>query len=385
MLRKNRYRLALTLLVLAGVTIWMLHRGRQAGAGLPPLHTVEVDRGDISQRIVAHGRLQPVQMITVGSQVSGMVQEIDVDFNSLVRQGQVIARLDPSTFEAEVRSAEAQYEASVAGLDLARLQWDRVQTLRENRVVPLADVDQARANLRQAEAQLQVRGHALDRAQRELDRCIIRSPTDGIVIARNIDVGQTVAASLTSPNLFTIAADLSRMQIHANVSEADIGSVREGMPVRFLVDAHRERTFHGELIQVRNAPRMESNVVHYETIIAVDNEERLLKPGMTAEVSIITDEVTDAVRVRNAALRARLPDELRPPDPEPVDGAGGRVVVMQDGQLTSRAVRTGLTDGFHTQIVSGLDPGETLVIGLLPRTDNDSGGRSLLRGTQAQF
>ena len=385
MLRKRKTGIIVTVLVVAVSAVWMFSRAGQAGAGLPPLHIVEVDHGDISQRVVAHGRLQPVQTVTVGSQVSGMIEEITVDFNSPVRQGQIIARIDQSTFEAEVRSAEAQYEATVASLDLARLQWDRILTLRENQVVPLADVDQARSNLRQAEAQLQVRRHALDRARRELERCTIRSPVDGIVISRNADVGQTVAASLTSPDLFMLATDLVTMQIHANVSEADIGKVREGMPVRFLVDAYRGRTFHGTLVQVRNAPRMESNVVHYETIISVDNRERLLKPGMTAEVSIITDEVTGAVRVRNAALRARLPDALRPQEPEPVAGFNGRVVVLEEGQLIARAVRTGLTDGYYTQIVEGVEPGETLVVGLLPRTGDDGGTRSLLRGSQAQY
>lgn len=281
-----------------------------------------VDRGDVAQRIVAHGSLQPVQTVTVGSQVSGILEEIHVDFNSRVERGQVLARIDPSTFEAAVRSAEAELEASEASLELARLQWQRIQTLRENRIVPASEVDQATANLRGAEAQLTVRRHALERAQRELDRCTIYSPTDGMVISRNVDVGQTVAASLSAPELFQIATDLSSMRIHAMVSEADIGTVEEGQTVRFNVDAHRGRPFEGEVIQVRNAPMMESNVVHYETIIAVDNRDGLLKPGMTAEVAIITAEAPDALRVRNTALRARLPDAY---DPESMELAQAKI------------------------------------------------------------
>lgn len=381
----RRTGIILILLLLGAVAVWGLGRAGSAGQALPALHTVEVDRGDVSQRIVAHGRILPVQTVTVGSQVSGIVEELNADFNSPVRRGEIIARIDPSTFEAEVRSAEAQYEAAQASLELAQIQWERVQTLRENRIVPLAELDQARASLRQAEAQLAVRRHTLDRAMRELERCIIRSPTDGIVISRNVDVGQTVAASLTAPNLFEIATDLAAMRIHANVSEADIGRVHEGLPVRFTVDAYRGRAFTGELIQVRNAPRTESNVVHYETIIAVDNQELLLKPGMTAEVAIITAEVTDAVRVRNSALRARLPDALLPPEPAPVDGANGRVFLLRNGELLAAAVRTGLTDGYHTEIVSGVAPGDTLVVGLLPQTADEGRGRSIFGGTQAQF
>jgi HlyD family secretion protein len=353
--------------------------------GLPPLQTVTVERGEVSQRIVAHGTLQPVQTVTVGSQVSGIIEEVHVDFNSRVERGQVIARIDPSTFEAAVRSAEAELEAAEAGLQLARVQWQRVQALRESRVVPASEVDQATANLRQAEAQLTVRRHALERAQRELDRCTIHSPTDGIVISRTADVGQTVAASLSAPELFEIATDLSSMYIHAMVSEADVGGVDEGQQVRFVVDAHRGRTFPGEVIQVRNAPIVESNVVHYETIIAVDNREGLLKPGMTAEVNIITAEVDDAVRVRNTALRARLPDQIIPPDPADLDQADGRVYVLRNGQLQAVAVRTGLSDDVHTQILSGTEPGDTLVVGLSLLAGQEEGRRSLFSGSQAQY
>jgi HlyD family secretion protein len=252
-------------------------------------------------------------------------------------------------------------------------------------VVPISEVDQATANLRQAEAQLTVRQHALERAQRELDRTTIHAPTDGIVIRRSIEVGQTVAASLSAPELFEIATDLSSMYIHAMVSEADIGTVEEGQRVRFVVDAHRGRDFHGEVLQVRNAPIIESNVVHYETIIAVDNQDGLLKPGMTAEVAIITAEVQDAVRVRNTALRARLPDALVPPEPEEARGADGRVFVVREGRLVWVPVRTGLNDDLHTEILEGVEPGEVLAVGLSLQTGGDQDQRSLFQGSQAQF
>ncbi len=352
---------------------------------LPPLNTVVAEEGSVAQRVVAQGRLRPVQKVDVGSQVSGIVERIYVDFNSEVTRGQVIAQIDPSTFEAAARAAEAELRAAEASAELARVHYERVRVLGENMIVPPADVDQARASVLQSETQLTVRQNALERAQRELDRCTIYAPTDGIVISRNIDEGQTVAASLSAPTLFEIATDLSEMRIHATVSEADVGRVVDGQLVRFQVDAHRGRTFEGTVLQVRNAPIMESNVVHYETIISVDNSEGLLKPGMTAEVSIITQEVRDVVRLRNTGLRARIPDALRPEDPEPVEGSNGQVYRLNGGQIEAVRVRTGLSDGTMTEIVSGLRAGDTLVVGLLPQADRDANRRTIFGGNQAQF
>lgn len=376
----------LSLLIVAGLGIWYFANQRASkSAALPPLHTVVVDKGEISSRIVSFGSLEPIQMITVGSQVSGIIDEIHVDFNATVRRGQVLARIDPSTFEAAVSSARAELESSQAALDLAKLQFERVQELRERQFIAPSEVEQATATLRQAEAQLEVRRQSLERAQRELDRCTIIAPTNGIVISRNVDVGQTVAASLSAPELFKLATDLRSMYIHANVSEADIGLVLDGQQVRFRVDAHRDRTFTGKVIQVRNAPLVMDNVVHYETIIAVDNSELLLKPGMTAEVNIITDEVQDAMRVRNTALRARLPDGIRPEDPEMPDGYNGRVYKMQGGTLVAIPVQTGLSDGVHTEIISGLTVSDTLAVGLslVQGGNQESGG--LFSGNRATF
>jgi HlyD family secretion protein len=385
-----RIRWAVPVLVLAAAAFWGTTRIGGEAAGLPPLNTVTAERGDVSQRVVAHGTLQPQHTVLVGSQVSGIIEEIHADFNSRVRQGQVIARIDRSTFAAAVSAAEAELAAAHANFEFATLHWRRVQELHEHQISTPSEMEQARTALHQAEAQLSVRRHALERARRELERCTILAPTDGIVISRNVDVGQTVAASLSAPVLFAIASDLDRMHIHANVSEADIGSVREGQAVRFQVDAHRGRALTGRVIQVRNAPQVVDNVVHYETIIAVANEEGLLKPGMTAEVSIVTAEVTGAIRVRNTALRARLPDAIRPPEPEGVGrsapGQGsGRVYRLADGALVAVPVRTGLSDGLYTEILDGLAPGDRLVVGLAPPERSDGDRRSLFRGNQAQY
>jgi HlyD family secretion protein len=372
-------------LAIGAVALWGTQYYNNDSDGLPPLHTVSAEYGEVSQRVIAHGSLQPIQKVTVGSEVSGTISDIYVDFNSIVERGQKLAQLEPSTFEAAVSSAEAELESAEAGLELARLHWERVQSLRERQFISPSEAEEARANLRQAESEVRVRQHSLDRAQLELNRTSIYSPTDGIVISRNVDVGQTVAASLNAPELFELATDLSRMYIHANVSEADIGRVSDGDKVIFKVDGHRERDFPGEVIQVRNAPIMEDNVVHYETIIAVENDEKLLKPGMTAEVSIITEERENVLRLRNTALRARLPDQVRPADPENVSGEETVVYLMRNGELVATTVRTGLNDGVNTEIIEGLNEGDTLAVGLRLIQDGESERRSLFSGNQAQY
>jgi len=373
------------LVLISAATWWGMSYYGSSDNGLPPLHTETVETGDVSQRVVAHGSLQPVQKVEVGSQVSGIIDELFVDFNSEVSEGEVLAQLDPSTFRAEVSSAEAELESAEAGLELAEMNYERIRDLQERQFVSRSDLDEARSSLRQAEAQVRVRNHALERAQRELDRTTITAPTNGIIISRDVDVGQTVAASLSAPILFQIAADLRQMQIHANVSEADIGRVADGQLVRFQVDAYRDREFVGEVVQVRNAPLVEDNVVHYETIIAVDNDERLLKPGMTAEVNVITDEVHNVVRVRNNALRARLPDNIRPEDPAEDEEMDGLVYIFDDGELMAKRVKTGLSDGTYTEIIAGLEEGDVLAVGLSLIGQQEEERRSLFGGSQAQY
>jgi HlyD family secretion protein len=380
---RRKLSLLIVPLVIAVAVVGLQYR-TAGDSGLPPLQVEAVDSGNVSQRVVAHGSIQPLQTVIVGSQVSGIVDQVMVDFNSTVRRGQVIARIEPSTFESAVRSAQAELESAQANLDLARHRWDRTENLLAGNYVSSSEVEEAAAMLRQADAEVRVRRHALERAQRELSRCTIISPSNGIVISRRVEVGQTVAASLNAPELFEIATDLRRMQIHANVAEADIGMVEEGQDVRFVVDAYRDREFVGTVTQVRNAAVVADNVVHYETIIAVNNDEMLLKPGMTAEVSIITAERQDVLRVRNPALRARLPDAVRPAEPAVGDG-NARVYVVRDGVLTASAVTTGLSDGVYTEILDGLQVGDTLAVGLSLRSDDNSGRRSLISGSQAQY
>jgi HlyD family secretion protein len=368
--RRRGWKWLLALLILSGIGVGISGFWSASGDQPLPLNTVAVDRGMLQQTVAATGQLNPLINVEVGSQVSGMIDEIFVDFNAVVTRGQVLARIDTSTFEANVRQAEGEVAVTEAALELARVDIGRLRQLRDRELVPQSELDQAVARLRQAEAQLQIRRHALERAQSELERCTIYSPIDGIVISRNVDVGQTVAASMTAPVLFHIANDLSRMQINSLVPEADIGGIRDGQRVRFTVDAYPGENFTGTVIQVRNAPIIEQNVVTYDTVIEVANPEGKLKPGMTAIVTIIIDERDDLLRVRNTALRARLPDSIRPPDPGGTRGPGTWRTVYRlaaagaSEALEAVAVRIGTTDGVYTEILEGIAEGDLLATGV---------------------
>ncbi len=385
-------RLAALLVILGGLT-WaaLYYAGKEDSR--PPLNTVTVDRGDIEQTVTATGQLQPVKNVEVGSQISGNIAEILADFNSEVREGEILARLDTSSFEANVHQAEGELESAEADLDLARTEARRMEKLNERDLIPQSELDRALARLRQTEAIVKIHTHALERAKFELERCTIYSPVDGIVISRNVDVGQTVAASMTAPILFTIANDLTRMNIHSHVPEADIGGIRDEQRVEFTVDAYPQ-TFEGTVIQVRNQPIIEQHVVMYDTVIQVYNPDRQLKPGMTATVSIVTDEKSDALRIQNTALRARLPESIMPDVPElPSNENNGvwRIVYRlaggdPDGTIEAVSVRTGMTDGIWTEVYEGLDEGDVLVTGVDLQAQVERDGRSGLFGPgPAQF
>src|SRR3954464_1280123 len=281
---------------------------RCAGGSSATYQTAPVVRGPITQAVTATGTLNPVQNVQVGSQVSGNIQKLFADFNSVVKAGQVIAQIDPIVFQASVNQAEGDVANARAALELARLNETRTQALVAKQNSAQSDLDQATAALHQAEANVKIKEGALQKAQADLDHCTITSPIDGIVISRNVDVGQTVAASLQAPVIFAIANDLTKMQIDANVAEADVGVVTVAQDVDFTVDAFPTRTFHGKVIQVRNAPITVQNVVTYDTVIGVTNADLKLKPGMTANVSIIVAHRDNVLLVKNAALRYRPPD-----------------------------------------------------------------------------
>src|SRR5438046_1683350 len=317
-------RFAPWLVVIVGLLLiaFVVRQCRTRGAA--NYQTATVTRGPITQAVTSSGTLNPVVNVQVGSQVSGNIQKLFADFNSQVKAGQVVAQIDPALFQATVTQAEGDVANAQAALELAKVNADRIQKLFIQKNSSQQDLDTATANLHQAEANVKIKQGALDKAKADLDHCTITSPIDGVVISRSVDVGQTVAASLQAPVIFQIANDLSKMQIDSNVAEADVGAVSIDQDVDFTVDAFPTRTFHGKVVQVRNAPITVQNVVTYDTVIGVNNSDSKLKPGMTANVSIIIAHKDNVVQLKNAALRYRPPDAATAEQPKSTSSPSGQ-------------------------------------------------------------
>lgn len=296
----------LLLLAGAGYGAWRWYGKRENEAPIA-FKTAAVAKGELVQQVTANGQISPVKNVTVGTQVSGIIKEMYVDFNSRVTNGQVIARIDPSTYEQNLEQVQAELASSRAALEYTELNYKRAKLLTASSLISSADYDKAVVDLHQAEAVVHMREAAARKAAVDLERTTIFAPIDGMVITRTVDVGQTVAASFSTPTLFNIANDLSKMQIDAMVSEADVGGVEEGQAVNFTVDAFPQRKFRGSVKQVRFAPTTNQNVVSYSTIVQVDNADLKLRPGMTANATIVIMERKDVLRVPNSALRFRPP------------------------------------------------------------------------------
>ena len=331
--------------------------------------TAAIERGDIIQTVTANGSLSAVKTVTVGSQVSGIITDIKVDYNAHVTNGQIIAQIDPSTLQQQLNQVEAELANARAAHQLAQLKFRRAQELRASQLVSQADYDEADVSLQQAKAATQTKEAAVNKSQVDIEHAVIYSPIDGIVISRAVDVGQTVAASLNAPTLFTIAQDLRKMRIEAAVSEADVGNVEEGQPVRFAVDAFPNRQFTGRVTQVRYEASVSQNVVHYTTIVEVDNDDLKLRPGMTANTLIITAERRNVLRVPNAALRFRPSAGMRVFEPadDPIDSLHRVYRVRTDPAgsiaLQPTSVRVGIGDGAWVEVIEGLKDGDTVATG----------------------
>jgi HlyD family secretion protein len=383
---KRPIPLAIAAIVLIGAALLLR---RCAGGSGVTYQTAPVTRGPITQAVTATGTLNPVQNVQVGSQVSGNIQKLFVDFNSAVKAGQVIAQIDPVVFQANVNQAEGDLANARAAFELAQLNEARTRALVAKQNSAQSDLDQATAALHQAEANVKIKEGALEKAKADLDHCTITSPIDGIVISRNVDVGQTVAASLQAPVIFQIANDLAKMQIDANVAEADVGAVAVDQDVEFTVDAFPTRTFPGKVVQVRNAPITVQNVVTYDTVIGVSNPEQKLKPGMTANVSIVAAHRDETLKIPNSALRFRPPDQTPTTAPKRDSPSSGRgpgnkpggnraerrtertVYVLASGSSkpTAVTIKTGISDGVTTEVLEGLKEGDRVITGM---TDNSS-------------
>lgn len=449
----SRKGLIVLLLLLAGAS-WAFYL-YQKGQGSAQYRMAKVERGDLASTISATGSVNAVTTVQVGSQITGMIKHLYADFNSPVKKGQLIARIDPESFEAKLQQAEAELEnaraqvanqqaavvkaeaelanakaaVEAARADVAKAQVgvhdariklesrevlfkeggisqeerDSAQAAYDSAVAQLeaakAQLEASQASSRSAQAQLEVarsqlqaalaqvkqKEAAVAQARVDLDHTFIRAPVDGIVISRNVDVGQTVAASLQAPTLFIIAQDLTKMQVNTNVDESDIGRVRLGQEATFTVDSYPGQTFQGKVVQIRQAPVIQQNVVTYDVVIAVANPDLKLMPGMTANVKVLVAEKANVLKVPNAALRFRpplaggreLPGGAVQAAASRRRGEEQQVWVLVNGQLKPIPVKLGMTDGAFTEVVEGaLHEGQEVVVGLAGR---EGSGRS--RGT----
>src|SRR5438876_6929051 len=295
--------------VLAGVGVGAVAYVKRPKDAELDFKTAPITRGEITQVVTANGALNPVRTVTVGSQISGIITELKVDYNSKVREGDELAKIDPATYERALARAVADLANAQAGLELAKFNAKRSKQLYADKLISEAEFEQNEVALQQADANVKIRQASVDSAKVDLDRTTIYAPISGMVISRKVDAGQTVAASFNTPELFTIANDLTKLQTETLVSEADIGGVEEGQKVNFTVDAFPGRKFSGRVNQVRFAPVTNQNVVNYTTVVEVDNKDLKLRPGMTANATIITAQRTNVLYVPNAALRFRPPDD----------------------------------------------------------------------------
>ncbi len=391
----------LVLVAAAAVGLWRWRASRRSAG--PQFETARVERGRIVAKVTATGTLSAIVTVQVGSQVSGRIQALYADYNSRVKKGQLIAKIDPQLFEAATQQARANLVAAEGNLARsqaqaldAQRQYRRNQSLAAEKLVAQADLDTAQANSAAADAQVKASQGALEQARAALHQAEVNlaytniiSPTNGVVISRSVDVGQTVAASLQAPTLFVIAEDLAKMQVDTSVAEADVGRLIDGMPASFTVDAYPGETFRGRVRQIRNAPQTVQNVVTYDAVIDVDNPDLRLRPGMTANVTFVYAQKDDVLRVPNAALRFRPPAGIvttaaatgaagagggarggaeqdgRGPGRAPGAGgsaAGRRAAVppdertvwtLRDGQATPLSIKVGVSDGTHTEGVDG--------------------------------
>lgn len=327
----------------------------------------EVSKGDVVTTITATGTIEPVTSVDVGTQVSGIVSKLYVDYNSIVKAGQVIAELDRTNLMSELESAQAQLRSAQSDLAYQKLNYDRYSNLFQKGLVSANEFDKAKLSYEQSLQTTSQRKEMVKKAQTNLGYATITSPIDGVVLSKEVEEGQTVAASFNTPTLFKIAQDLTQMRVIADVDEADIGEVSEGQRVTFTVDAFPNDTFSGEVTQVRQQPKTTSNVVTYQVVITAPNDDLKLKPGLTANASIFTLEIKDAMTVPNRALRftpvAETINEGETIQDE-AEKSRSKVWVKDGNVIRSIGIATGTSNGSVTEVISGLKPGQKVITGI---------------------
>lgn len=348
---------------IATLAVWLLSGGKKEET--ITFDTAAVAPANIMNSITATGTIEPVTSVTVGTQVSGIVSKLFVDYNSVVKKGQVIAELDKTNLMSQLNTAKTQLATAQSQLNYQTANYKRYKTLFEKGLVATDDFDNAKLSYTQAKEQVVSAKEEVQRAQTNLGYATITSPIDGVVLSKSVEEGQTVAASFSTPELFTIAQDLTNMQVVADVDEADIGDVKEGERVTFTVDAYPDDTFEGEVKQVRQEATTTNNVVTYEVVISAPNADLKLKPGLTANVTIYTAERKGVLSVPSKALRF-TPQKETVGKMKIVDiaNAKNKVWTIEGNSIVAHKVNIGMTDGTNTQIVSGIAEGTKVITGL---------------------
>lgn len=365
--------ISVAIAIIAAVTIFMRSNKRQPITII--YETAKVERATISNSVTATGTIEPVNKVEVGTQVSGIISKIYVDYNSIVKKGQVIAELDKINLESELASAKANLASSKSELDYQETNYKRMKALHDKGFISDDDFDIADLSYKKAKEAYLVQLQTVQKAQTNLGYATITSPIDGVVLSKDVEEGQTVAASFSTPTLFTIARDLTDMQVVANVDEADIGNVRDGQRVTFTVDAFPDDTFEGRVKQVRQQGEEESNVVTYEVVISAPNNDLKLKPQLTANVNIYTEEIENVVSVPAKALRFSPSKEMMNDGEKIKDcNATNKLWIKETNILKAYPVKTGITNGIRTQILEGVKEGTAVITNAKAKggTDEDN-------------
>lgn len=338
--------------------------------------TLDITRGDLRQVVTATGEIQPVNTVNVGSQVSGTIDNLYVDFNTKVKKGDVLLTIEPSVLQATVDESKASLDSAISQRNFAKNEYERNKMLYDEGFIARAEMEQSQTQYEQAEQSVKRAQSTYDRAVTNLGYATITSPVDGTVISRKVDVGQTVAASFQTPDLFEIAEDLTKMQIETAVSEADIGMIKEDQPVTFTVDAYPTETFNGIVRQIRLSPTTTSNVVVYTVVIDVDNSQLRLMPGMTAFVTIIISEKDNVWRAANSAFLVRSFDRFL--TPEQINGATpvSHLAILRDNNVIMIPYSKGLTTATETEVISNeIQMGDKIVVGKIGMTSTSTSKR----------
>lgn len=362
-MNKKKTLVIVAVAAIAALAVWLLSGGKKEEK--ITFDTAAVAPANIMNSITATGTIEPVTSVTVGTQVSGIVSKLFVDYNSVVKKGQVIAELDKTNLMSQLNTAKTQLATAQSQLNYQTANYKRYKTLFEKGLVAADDFDNAKLSYTQAKEQVVSAKEEVQRAQTNLGYATITSPIDGVVLSKSVEEGQTVAASFSTPELFTIAQDLTNMQVVADVDEADIGDVKEGERVTFTVDAYPDDTFEGKVKQVRQEATTTNNVVTYEVVISAPNTDLKLKPGLTANVTIYTAERKGVLSVPSKALRF-TPQKETVGKMKIVDAANAKnkVWTIEGNSIVAHKVNIGMTDGTNTQIVGGIAEGTKVVTGL---------------------